>query len=362
MTLQDLGRAGLCTMAMMQVAEALLERNAAPDWITRIGIRKLLAERLREEGSSTIEEEIRRKMEMIRSLGCDEIAIEQEKANEQHYELPTEFFKYTLGKRMKYSSCYYESADASLDSAEESMLRLYCQRAGLKDGMSVLDLGCGWGSLTLYIAENYAKCNIRGVSNSWTQRKYIEEEARKKGLKNVSITTMDISKSERIDGCSTFDMIFSIEMFEHMKNYGALLKKMSGWMHKKSRVFIHMFCHNKYAYNFETEGANNWMGRHFFSGGTMASDDVLHFFQDDVRVVDRWRVDGRHYAQTSEHWLQNMDRNIQRIRPLLHSTYGGDARRWEAYWRTFYLSVAELFGYNNGQEWHVAHYLLTKRC
>eukprot|EP00178_Gracilaria_changii_P010350 TRINITY_DN300_c0_g1_i1.p1 TRINITY_DN300_c0_g1~~TRINITY_DN300_c0_g1_i1.p1 ORF type:complete len:350 (+),score=60.18 TRINITY_DN300_c0_g1_i1:303-1352(+) len=348
-------------MTMMKIAEALMERNAAPDWITRIGIRKLLAERLVEESSATIEEEMRHKMEMVQSLGSNEIAIKQEKANEQHYEVPTELFEYTLGKRMKYSSCYYESADASLNAAEESMLRLYCQRAGLKDGMSVLDLGCGWGSLTLYIAENYPKCKIRGLSNSWTQRKFIEEEARKKGFKNVTITTADISKIDRVEGCSTFDMIFSIEMFEHMKNYGDLLKKMSSWMHKDSKLFIHIFCHIKYIYNFETEGATNWMGRYFFTGGTMASDDVLNYFQDHVKVVERWRVDGRHYAQTSEHWLQNFDRNIEKIRPILRSTYGEEATKWEAYWRTFYLAVAELFGYNNGQEWHVAHYLMAKR-
>lgn len=348
-------------MSLMQIAESLLERNAAPDWITRIGIRRLLAERLREEAGATIEEEMRHKMEMIQALNSEQIAIEQEKANEQHYEVPSEFFVYTLGKRMKYSSCYYESADASLDAAEESMLRLYCQRAGLTNGMSVLDLGCGWGSLTLYIAENYPQCKITGLSNSWTQRKFIEEEARKKKLSNVRIVTTDVSKVERIDGSNTFDMLFCIEMFEHMKNYGALLKKMSHWMHRHSRLFVHIFCHNKYIYNFETEGATNWMGRYFFTGGTMGSDDVLHFFQDDVKLVDRWRVDGRHYAQTSEHWLQNMDRNMNNIRPILRSAYGEHATKWEAYWRTFFLAVAELFGYNNGQEWHVAHYLFTKR-
>lgn len=350
-------------MSVMRIAESLLERNASPDWVTRIGIRKLLAERLAGESGTSVEDEMRHKMSMIEGLKTQQIAINQEKANEQHYELPTEFFLYTLGKWRKYSSCYYESADATLDAAEESMLRLYCQRAGLKDGMTVLDLGCGWGSLSLYIAQNYPDCKITGLSNSWTQRQYIESQARERGYKNVSIVTGDINKLDRLEGSpNSFDLIMSIEMFEHMKNYGVLLEKISRWMKKNSKLFIHIFCHNKYVYNFETEGSSNWMGRYFFTGGTMMSDDTLCYFQDHLKIVDRWRVDGRHYAQTSEHWLQNFDRNIDKIRPILRATYGAsEATKWEAYWRTFYLSVAELFGYNGGQEWYVAHYLLEKR-
>lgn len=351
-------------MSMMNLAEHLLERNAAPDWLMRVGIRRLLRERLAGEAGSSIEDEMRRKMVMIESLYESEIAVKQEKANEQHYELPTEFFLLTLGKRRKYSSCYFESPYASLDAAEESMLRLYCQRADLKDGMTVLDLGCGWGSLTLYIAENYPRCKVTGVSNSWTQREFIEREARESNFSNVHIVTGDITKLEKLEGApSSFDRIFSIEMFEHMKNYGALLAKISRWLKPQSKLFVHVFSHVKYAYHFETEGASNWMGRHFFSGGTMPSDDLFCFFQDHVKVVNRWRVDGRHYAQTAEYWLQNMDRNIDKIRPILRSTYGeSEAVKWTAFWRTFFLAVAELFGFNNGQEWCVSHYLFEKRA
>jgi cyclopropane-fatty-acyl-phospholipid synthase len=347
----------------MQYAERLLEGNTVPDWMTRIGIRQLLADRLATETSPTIEADMRRKMAMVQELSTSVIAVEQEKANEQHYELPTDFFLKVLGPRLKYSSAYFESADETLEAAECVMLRLYCQRAGLEDGMSVLDLGCGWGSLTLYIAENYPKCKVTGLSNSWTQREYIEGRARVMGLSNVTVITADVATVRTLDRApATFDRIFSIEMFEHMSGYRSLLEKISGWMKPDSRLFVHVFCHSRYAYRFETEGPSNWMGRYFFTGGTMLSDDLLHFFQSHLHIIDRWRVDGRHYAQTSECWLQNMDRSIKDIRPILRSTYGAsEAVKWEAYWRVFFMAVAELFGYNNGSEWFVSHYLFSPR-
>lgn len=250
----------------MRTAESLLERNAVPDWALRVGIRRLLVERLAGEAGVDVEDDMRRKMAMVRELTAAPIAIEQEKANEQHYELPTEFFLKVLGPRLKYSSAYFESANATLGAAEDSMLRIYCQRAGLQDGMSVLDVGCGWGSLTLYIAENYPKCTVTGLSNSWTQRKHIEGEAAKRGLKNVNILTEDLAKVTKLENAPpTFDRVFSIECFEHMSGYRGLFEKISKWMKPESRLFIHVFCHAKYAYRFETEGPSNWMGRYFFT-------------------------------------------------------------------------------------------------
>lgn len=341
----------------MRIAEALFERNAAPDWLLRAGIRRLLGMRLSQESSKNIEEEIRHKMHMISLLRSSQIAIEQEKANEQHYEVPTEFFQLHLGKRLKYSSGYYTSPDCSLDDGEDVMLRLYCERAGVRDGMTVLDLGCGWGSLSLYIAEHYPNCRVIGLSNSWTQREFIESKARESGFKNVKIITADIAEIEKIEGGVTFDVVICIEMFEHMRNYDMLLRKVSQWLKKEGKLFTHTFCHNKYIYFMETAGATNWMGRHFFTGGKMTCDDIFSYFQEDVRIVNRLRVDGRHYAQTAELWFQKFDANIVKLRPILRATYGDESVKWEAYWRTFYQSVAELFGYNNGQEWHVAHFL-----
>lgn len=347
--------------AMVCAAERMLERNVAPDWVVRAGIRRLLASRLQEESSANVEEEIRHKMSLIQFLRKSEIAVEQDVANEQHYELPTDFFLLHLGKRLKYSAAYYESSEASLDDAEEVMLRMYCQRTGLRDGMTVLDLGCGWGSLTLYVAQHYPKCRIISVSNSATQQKFIEQRAKEGGYKNVKTVKADVTTLDKIEGGMTFDAIISVEMFEHMRNYEALLNKVSRWLKKNGVFFAQIFCHNKFIYCMDTEGPTNWLGRYFFTGGTMPCDDVFSYFQKDLYIADRWRVDGRHYAQTAEHWLQNFDKSIDKIRPILRNTYKNDAVKWEAYWRTFYMSVAELFGYNNGQEWHVAHYLFRKR-
>lgn len=239
------------------------------------------------------------------------------------------------------------------------MMELYCERAKIQDGQSILDVGCGWGSLSLHIAKKYRNCIVTGICNSTTQKAFIDEQCRENELSNVEIIVADISKFEMQ---RSFDRIVSIEMFEHMKNYKSLLTKISKWMKEDSLLFVHFFCHKTFAYHFEDNNDDDWITRYFFTGGTMPSANLLLYFQEDVSVVNHWLVSGTHYARTSEEWLKRMDRSIVSIRPIFEKTYGKESTtKWIAYWRTFFISVAELFGYNNGDEWMVAHYLFQKK-
>ncbi|CAN6985054.1 unnamed protein product [Brassica rapa subsp. trilocularis] len=287
------------------------------------------------------------------------IAINTEKPKTQHYELPTAFFELVLGRNMKYSSCYFSNDSSSLEDAEEAMLALYCQRAKVEDGQSVLDVGCGWGSLSLYIARKYSNCKITGLCNSKTQKAFIDEKCRKRGIQNIEIIVGDISTFEH-EG--TYDRVLSIEMFEHMKNYGELLKKIGRWMKEDALLFVHHFCHKTFAYHFEDVNDDDWITRHFFSGGTMPSANLLLYFQEDVTIVDHWLLNGNHYAKTSEEWLKRMDKEIVAIKEIMEMTYGKEeAVKWMVYWRTFFIAVAELFGYSNGEEWMVSHFLFKKK-
>ncbi|KMT17897.1 hypothetical protein BVRB_2g034270 [Beta vulgaris subsp. vulgaris] len=336
-----------------------LERNLLPDAIIRKLTRLLLASRLRSSYKSSSQLQLSHLIHFVHSLKEMPIAIQTDTAKSQHYELPTSFFKLVLGKHLKYSCCYFSDKQTNLDDAEKVMLDLYCERSGIEDGHTVLDVGCGWGSLSLYIAQKYSNCKVTGICNSTTQKAHIEDRCRELQLKNVEIIVADISTFE-MEG--SYDRILSIEMFEHMKNYRDLLKKISNWMKPDGLLFVHYFCHKTFAYHFEDVNDDDWITRYFFTGGTMPAANLLLYFQDDVSIVNHWLVNGKHYAQTSEEWLKRMDRNIAYIRPIMEMTYGKDsAVKWTVYWRTFFIAVAELFGYNNGEEWMVAHFLFKKK-
>ncbi len=338
--------------------DRLLEHNVLPDTVVRFGIRRLLRARLRSEDKRSPESQQRHFMELMDELKSSPIAVHTECANEQHYELPAEFFRSVLGPHMKYSCCYWTDSHPGLAAAEETMLEMTCARAELGDGMEILELGCGWGSLTLFMAERYPASRITAVSNSKTQKAFIDEQAASRGLSNVTVITADMN-TFGID-CS-FDRVLSVEMFEHMRNYDSLLKAVARWLKDDGKLFVHIFTHTKYAYLFEEKDPTDWMARYFFSGGTMPSDHMLLYFNGHVKVEKHWRVSGKHYKRTAEAWLANMDSARSRIMPLLASTYGsGQATKWWVYWRVFFMACGELWGYRNGGEWIVSHYLLTK--
>ena len=339
--------------------DSLLEKNKVPDFALRLGIRKLLKERLHQEKKETVELQQAHLMNLIAELKESPIAINTAEANEQHYEVPTAFYKFCLGSNLKYSSGYWNEGVLDIDTSENDMLEITCSRAELTDGQDILELGCGWGSLSLYMAKKYPQSSITAVSNSKTQKIYIDEQAQLRGIKNLTIITVNINDFT-IE--KKFDRVVSVEMFEHMRNYQKLMHKIADCLKINGKLFVHIFTHKNFAYKFEVLDETDWMSKYFFTGGIMPSDDLLLYFNEHLSIEKHWHVSGLHYSKTSESWLQNMDKNKSQIMPLFESAYGKDqAVKWWVYWRLFFMACAELWGYNNGEEWIVSHYLFTKK-
>jgi len=341
------------------IAIAFSERGAVPDLLMRAGIRRLLRQRLAEVGGNDPEVAAQHCETFAAAMWNAPIALQPQRANQQHYELPPEFFAQVLGTRRKYSSAWWPEGVTQLDQAEEYALAATCERAGLRDGQSILELGCGWGSLTLWMAERYPHSQILALSNSHSQRTYIETEMRQRGLRNVSVVTGDVTL---FNPAAQFDRIVSVEMFEHLRNWPEMFRRVAGWLADDGRFFMHVFAHCGAPYAFEERDASDWMTRHFFAGGMMPSDDLALTFQDHLRCVKRWRWDGTHYQRTAESWLANLDANRTTVQPLLENSYGNHfAAQWFQRWRVFFMSCAELFGYNRGRQWWVSHYLFERR-
>jgi cyclopropane-fatty-acyl-phospholipid synthase len=333
----------------MSLAIELAERGLVPDALLRAGIRRELRARLREEAERAGADPAAAEARFAAQLAAGPIALATDAANAQHYEVPPEFFARVLGPHRKYS-CAYFGGDESLAEAEELMLALTASRAELRDGMRVLDLGCGWGALTLFLAERFPNARIVAVSNSKSQREHILAQCARRGIERVEVVTADVATFEP-EG--RFDRVVSVEMFEHVRNWGALFARIADWLEPEGKLFMHVFCHRTFAYPYEDRGERDWMARNFFSGGIMPSLGLVRRFADALAVEAEWRISGTHYARTAEAWLANLDREREAALRIL-----GDARAFER-WRMFFLAVAELFAFRGGEEWGVAHYRLA---
>lgn len=348
----------------MDKAIRLMEAGLIPESLIRMGIRRVVKERYAEIHGYDFEEKAKVIEDFIELQKNSEIAPLVEKANEQHYEVPAEFYSLVLGDYYKYSSCFWYQHTETLTMAEKNMLDIYLQRADIQDGQNVLELGCGWGSFSLYAAEKFPGAEFTALSNSSSQREFIEEQAEKRQINNLKIVTCDINhftEQEEFQG-KKYDRVVSIEMFEHLRNYQLIFKQLAEHLSSQAKVFIHIFCHCEVPYTYEIKETSDWMAKYFFTGGIMPAEHLLNRFQEDLILLKQWRVNGQHYEKTANAWAKNMDLNKAKVMPVLRDIYGNnEAGKWFMRWKVFFLACAELFGYRNGEEWLVAHYLFEKR-
>ena len=346
-------------ISLERLAFDWVEQGRVPDALVRQGIRQLCRRRLDLIAAADCEAVAAARQDFVAEMLAGPVALVPDQANAQHYEVPAAFFDAVLGPRRKYSCCHFSPGVDDLAAAEDAALALTCLRADITDGQDILELGCGWGSLTLWLAEHYPAARITAISNSHSQRQHIEARAAELNLTNLRVITADMNDFTTPE---RFDRVVSVEMFEHMRNWGRIFQRVAGWLKPEGRFFMHVFCHRDRPYAFEDQGEDDWMSRHFFTGGIMPSDDLPLRFQDHLRLVDQWRWSGRHYERTANAWLANLDARREELMPVLADCYGADqADLWFQRWRLFFLAVAETFGFDEGQTWWVSHYLFERR-
>lgn len=339
--------------SVINIAVKLAEKRWLSDLIIRFGIRRRLSRKIK-----SLDAVRKSSAEWVFELQKRSIAEETEAANEQHYELPVDYFRSVLGDHMKYSSGYWPEGCNSLEQSESEMLRLTCERAELRNGQQVLELGCGWGSLSLWMAEHYPKSQFTAVSNSHSQREYIYSQAKARGLSNLEVITCNINS---FCPSSHFDRIVSVEMFEHVRNHRALFKQVHGWLKTDGKLFVHIFAHKQHSYLFNADEPDEWMSRYFFTGGIMPAFDLLPTASADLLHAEAvWPVSGMHYSRTLEAWLEKQDACESQLLETFRSCYGKRSKVWLQRWRMFYMACSELFAYNNGNEWMVMHYRFAK--
>jgi len=339
------------------ITDFLLEKNLIPDALIRVSIRQRLRNTLQAHTHHDPKDESAAIQQLVEELKQSPIAINTSEANLQHYEVPAEFYKIVLGTNLKYSCGLWETNADTLESSEVQMLELTAHRADIENGTKILDLGCGWGSFSLFAAKKFPQKQFTAVSNSNSQRAFIEQTAKERGIKNLKVVTSDINDYNPVE---KFDRVVSVEMFEHVRNYERLFQKIHLWLNEGGKLFVHIFNHKKYAYKFEVKDSSDWMARHFFTGGIMPSENLLMNFSNGFKKVGQWNVNGIHYSKTLEAWLSRMDANKSAVMQLFRKTYHRQANKFWVYWRVFFMACSETFKMDNGTQWQVSHYLLVK--
>lgn len=330
-----------------------------PVWLLRLAIRLALNIGLWLEKRLPFAQQESARQALLARLRASSIAIHTDKPNQQHYEVPTAFFEYVLGSRLKYSCCLWEDSATTLDQAEEAMLKLTCERARIEDGMEILDLGCGWGSFSIFTAQKFPRASITALSNSRTQKRFIDGRCAALNITNIRTVIADVA-SAPIPG--RYDRVVSIEMFEHMKNYQELMRRIAGALKPDGRLFVHIFSNTRRAHEFNAGDPNSWMAQTFFTGGLMSSDDLLLHFQDDMVLEEHWRLNGLHYTKTLNAWYARMVQEKAQVLPVLDQTYGRANRvKWWVNWTLFFIGCAETWRLYRGQEYIVSHYLFARR-